>query len=149
MIVEYIRYKIDPSRNDEFDEAYRRAGMLLDASPHCQRWEAARCVDEPEKQIVRIDSDSAEGHLQGFRQSADVKPFCGLGATFVAGQSGTSLVLEPHQAIDSSGRARERSQSQPAGAGLPDQRSSADGGADPARPAIELKGESCQGWFGT
>ena len=75
MIVEYIRYKIDPSRNNEFDEAYRRAGALLDASPHCQAWEAARCVDEPEKQIVRIDWDSADGHLQGFRQSADFKPF--------------------------------------------------------------------------
>ena len=44
MIVEYIRYKIDPARIDEFDDAYRRAGELLDASPHCLRWEAARCV---------------------------------------------------------------------------------------------------------
>jgi uncharacterized protein len=75
MIVEYIRYKIDPSRNGEFDEAYRRAGELLDALLHCQRWEVARCVDEPEKRIVRIEWDSAEGHLQGFRQSADFKPF--------------------------------------------------------------------------
>jgi quinol monooxygenase YgiN len=75
MIVEYIRYAIDPSRNDEFDEAYLRAGALLDASPHCQHWEAARSVDEPGKQIVRIEWDSAEGHLQGFRQSADFKPF--------------------------------------------------------------------------
>jgi heme-degrading monooxygenase HmoA len=75
MIVEYIRYKIDPSRTGEFDDAYRSAGALLDASPHCQRWEATRCVDEPEKQIVRIEWDSAEGHLQGFRQSADFKPF--------------------------------------------------------------------------
>jgi hypothetical protein len=55
--------------------AYRRAGELLDASSDCQHWEAARCVDEPEKQIVRIEWDSAEGHLQGFRQSADFKPF--------------------------------------------------------------------------
>jgi heme-degrading monooxygenase HmoA len=60
MIVEYIRYKIDPSRTGEFDDAYRSAGALLDASPHCQRWEATRCVDEPEKQIVRIEWDSAE-----------------------------------------------------------------------------------------
>jgi heme-degrading monooxygenase HmoA len=75
MIVEYIRYTIDPGRNAEFDQAYRRAGALLDASPHCQGWEAARCVDEPGKQIVRIEWDSAEGHLQGFRQSADFKPF--------------------------------------------------------------------------
>jgi hemoglobin len=75
MIVEYIRYNIDPSRVGEFDDAYRRAGVLLDASPHCQHWESARCVDEPEKQIVRIEWDSVEGHLQGFRQSADFKPF--------------------------------------------------------------------------
>jgi hemoglobin len=75
MIVEYIRYKIDPSRIAEFDDAYRRAGALLDASPNCERWEATRCVDEPAKQIVRIEWDSAEGHLQGFRKSADFKPF--------------------------------------------------------------------------
>ena len=75
MIVEYIRYKIDPTRSAEFEDAYRRAGQLLDASPHCQAWEASRCVDEPGKQIVRIEWDSAEGHLHGFRQSADFKPF--------------------------------------------------------------------------
>jgi quinol monooxygenase YgiN len=75
MIVEYIRYKIDPRRTEEFDDAYRRAGELLDASSHCLRWEASRSVDDPEKQIVRIEWDSAEGHLQGFRQSADFKPF--------------------------------------------------------------------------
>jgi hypothetical protein len=75
VIVEYIRYKIDPARIDEFDDAYRRAGALLDASSHCQCWEASRCVDEPGKQIVRIEWDSAEGHLQGFRKSPDFKPF--------------------------------------------------------------------------
>jgi quinol monooxygenase YgiN len=75
MIVEYIRYKFDLSRTDEFDDAYRRAGALLDASPNCERWEISRCVDEPGKQIVRIEWDSVEGHLKGFRQSADFKPF--------------------------------------------------------------------------
>jgi heme-degrading monooxygenase HmoA len=75
VIVEYIRYKIDPGRTGEFNNAYRRAGALLDASSQCRRWETARCVDEPEKQIVRIEWDSVEGHLQGFRKSADFKPF--------------------------------------------------------------------------
>jgi hypothetical protein len=37
VIVEYIRYKIDPNRTGEFDDAYRSAGALLDASAHCQR----------------------------------------------------------------------------------------------------------------
>jgi len=75
MIVEYIRYKIDPHCNGEFDDAYRRAGALLEASPHCQRWEAARGVDEPGMQVVRIEWDSIEGHLKGFRQSSDFKLF--------------------------------------------------------------------------
>lgn len=75
MIVEYIRYRIDPSRNTAFEEAYTRAGQLLDASPHCERWESARCVDAPDKQIVRIEWDSAEGHLEGFRRSPDFRPF--------------------------------------------------------------------------
>ena len=61
MIVEYMRYKIDPSRTGEFDEAYRRAGTLLDASPHCQHWEAARCVDEPDKQIVGLGRRASAG----------------------------------------------------------------------------------------
>jgi hypothetical protein len=64
MIVEYIRYKIDPSRKNESTRPTAAPGALLDASPHCQAWEAARCVDDPEKQIVRIEWDSAEGHLQ-------------------------------------------------------------------------------------
>ena len=32
-------------------------------------------VEEPDKHIVRIEWDSAEGHLQGFRKSPDFKPF--------------------------------------------------------------------------
>jgi heme-degrading monooxygenase HmoA len=73
MVVEYIRYKIDLGRTEEFVDAYRRGGELLDASPHCLRWEAARSVDDPEKQVVRIEWDSAEGHIQSFRQSADLQ----------------------------------------------------------------------------
>ena len=82
MIVEYIRYKIDPARATEFDAAYREAGALLNASPNCQRWEASRCVDEPDKQIVRIEWDSADGHLQGFRKSPDFKQFVELTKPF-------------------------------------------------------------------
>ena len=52
-----------------------RAGALLDASPHCERWQVGRCIDEPEKQIVRIEWDSVEGHLQGFRKSPDFGAF--------------------------------------------------------------------------
>lgn len=82
MIVEYIRYTVPPARAEEFEQAYRRAGTVLDADEHCLRWEMARGVEEPEHFVVRIEWDSLEGHERGFRGSArfreffaEVKPF--------------------------------------------------------------------------
>ena len=82
MIVEYIRYTVPPARTAEFEDAYQRAGRVLDTDPHCVGWEMARGVEEPEHFVVRIECDSIEGHEQGFRSSpqfgeffAAVKPF--------------------------------------------------------------------------
>lgn len=75
MIVEYIRYRVEEARGEELEEAYRRAAASLDASPHCQRYEVSRCVDEPAVYVVRIEWDSAEGHLSGFRNSAEFRTF--------------------------------------------------------------------------
>jgi hypothetical protein len=75
MIVEHIRYRSSPVATESSRRPTDAPGALLDASPHCRRWKAARCADEPAKQIVHFEWDSAEGHLQGFRQSGDFKPF--------------------------------------------------------------------------
>jgi len=82
MAVEYIRYTVPPTRAAEFEEAYRQAGAVLSADPHCVRYEVARGVEEPEHFVVRIEWDSVEGHEQGFRSStrfgeffAAVRPF--------------------------------------------------------------------------
>jgi quinol monooxygenase YgiN len=82
MIVEYIRYSIDEGRAEAFAEAYRSAGEALEASEHCERYEVSRCNEDPTQHVVRIEWDSKEGHLSGFRQSPefqrffeDVKPF--------------------------------------------------------------------------
>jgi quinol monooxygenase YgiN len=82
MIVEYIRYAVPAERALEFAEAYARAGRVLDAEPHCVRYEVARGVEEPGHFVVRIEWDSVEGHEQGFRSGprfgeffAAVKPF--------------------------------------------------------------------------
>jgi quinol monooxygenase YgiN len=75
MVVEYIRYEISADRADEFDEAYRRAARSLDASEHCERYEVSRCTEDPTQQIVRIEWDSEEGHLGGFRQSPEFRSF--------------------------------------------------------------------------
>ena len=83
MIVEYIRYGIDDSRIAEFDDAYRRASEVLLASEHCERYEVSRCSEDPTQQVVRIEWDSEEGHLSGFRQSPEFRTFLDAVGPFV------------------------------------------------------------------
>ena len=75
MVVEYIRYTIDADRAETFEQAYRRAAESLDASEHCERYEIARCTEDPTQHVVRIEWDSEEGHLSGFRQSSEFRSF--------------------------------------------------------------------------
>lgn len=77
MVVEYIRYRIDAARSDDFERAYAAAGGVLDASPHCLAYEVARGVEEPASYIVRIEWDSVDGHEQGFRRSPEFGEFFG------------------------------------------------------------------------
>lgn len=69
MVVEYIRYKVAAADAKQFERDYAAAGNLLASSPHCLRYELSRCVEEPEMYVVRIEWDSLEGHMQGFRRS--------------------------------------------------------------------------------
>jgi quinol monooxygenase YgiN len=82
MIVEYTRYKIDIARRNQFEGAYNQAQQVLSDSPHCLSYELSHCVEKPEHYILRIEWDSTEGHLKGFRTSpafqdffAAVRPF--------------------------------------------------------------------------
>ena len=75
MIVEYIRYEIDEPRRVAFEEGYATAQAALRASPHCLGWELARCAEDPGHYVLRIEWDSAEGHLQGFRRSPAFRDF--------------------------------------------------------------------------
>jgi len=75
MITEYIRYRTDPSKVDTLEAAYARAADALRASPHCVDFDLARGHDDPGRVVVRIRWDSMDGHLQGFRGSADFPAF--------------------------------------------------------------------------
>jgi quinol monooxygenase YgiN len=75
MVVEYIRYGIEQGRADEFEQAYQRAAEALEASEHCQRYEVSRCSEDPTQYVVRIEWDSEQGHLSGFRQSPEFRSF--------------------------------------------------------------------------
>jgi len=75
MIVEYTRYRIDETRRESFGTAYKRAGASLEASSHCLAYEFSHCTEDASHYILRIEWDSEEGHLRGFRSSPEFKAF--------------------------------------------------------------------------
>jgi len=83
VIVEYIRYSIDEGRAEAFEEAYGRAAESLRASAHCERYEVSRCSEDPTQRVVRIEWDSEEGHLSGFRRSSEFRTFLEAVGPFV------------------------------------------------------------------
>lgn len=78
MTVEIIRYSVGAGREVEFEKAYGEAGRYLSESENCLGYEVARCVEEPSRYIVRIEWDSLEGHMDGFRGSRDFSKFFAL-----------------------------------------------------------------------
>jgi heme-degrading monooxygenase HmoA len=75
MIVEYIRYRIPSERQREFEEAYTNASRSLNASNYCQMYELTHCSEDPELYILRIEWDSVDGHMKGFRSSPEFNDF--------------------------------------------------------------------------
>ena len=83
MIVEYIRYTIEPGRADAFLQAYAEAAGVLQADPRCLSYEIAQGLEEPTHFVVRIEWDSLEGHLEGFRQDPAFGGFFALVRPYV------------------------------------------------------------------
>ncbi len=83
MIVEYIRYTIEPGRSDAFRKAYAEAAGVLQADPRCLSYEIAQGLEEPTHFVVRIEWDSLEGHLEGFRQDPAFGGFFALVRPYV------------------------------------------------------------------
>jgi len=75
MIVEYIRYKVAEAQRAAFEAAYEKAQPSLQASSHCLGYELSRCVEESGSYILRIEWDSLDGHLKGFRLSPEFQTF--------------------------------------------------------------------------
>jgi quinol monooxygenase YgiN len=75
MVVEYIRYKVAEAQRIAFEAAYEKAQSALQASSHCLGYELSHCVEEPGFYILRIEWDSIDGHLQGFRSSPEFQTF--------------------------------------------------------------------------
>jgi quinol monooxygenase YgiN len=76
MIVEYIRYTVAGSeRGAELVSAYEIAAKALDASSECLGYDLTVCEEDPTSYILRIEWQSIQEHLNGFRKSPQFPPF--------------------------------------------------------------------------
>lgn len=75
MMVEYTRYEIDEKRRRTFEEDYMKAGKFLEASNHCVAYELAHCTEDAYHYRLRIEWDSEDSHLKGFRNSREFASF--------------------------------------------------------------------------
>ena len=75
MIVEYTRYKIAAERQQKFAADYKQASESLKISKHCLAYELTQCTEDASQFILRLEWDSEEGHLKGFRTSPEFMTF--------------------------------------------------------------------------
>lgn len=67
MIVEYIRYQMKNHSAQDLVSAYKEAAKFLKAAPECISYELSQCPEDLNSFILRIEWQSAEAHLKGFR----------------------------------------------------------------------------------
>ncbi len=75
MIVEYTRYQVADEQRNSLESAYEHAQSVLITSPHCPSFALSSCVEEPTSYILRIEWDSLDGHMKGFRGSPEFQTF--------------------------------------------------------------------------
>ena len=75
MVIEVIRYTIQPGEEAAFEDAYRQAAPLLEASGHCLGFTLTRATRERNRYLMSVYWDAPDGHLIGFRQSNAFKQY--------------------------------------------------------------------------
>lgn len=73
--VEYIRYQLSAHAPEALREAYRQAGLHLQAAPECLSYDLAQCEDDEKSFVLRIAWASTTAHMEGFRRGPHFPPF--------------------------------------------------------------------------
>jgi len=84
MTVEYIRYELAAHQPEDLVRAYTIAADALRAAPECMAFELAQCEEAPHSFVLRIEWQSTDAHLQGFRKGPQFPPFLAAIKPFIA-----------------------------------------------------------------
>ena len=69
MVIEKAILEVNPSQTDEFEAAFAKAILLLDASAGSHDARLERCVEKPSRYQLVVEWDSLEAHTEIFRNS--------------------------------------------------------------------------------
>jgi heme-degrading monooxygenase HmoA len=69
MIFEVGILNVRPGQESAFEETLRKARPLIAATPGFQSLQVHRCIETPNRYLLRVSWGSIEDHTVGFRQS--------------------------------------------------------------------------------
>jgi len=78
MVIEIATLTVKEGQNAAFEKAFGQAQRYIALSEHCLRYALTHCVEDAARYILRIEWDSLEGHVEGFRASADYAEYRAL-----------------------------------------------------------------------
>lgn len=71
MITEIALLTIDPDRAEAFEAAVAGAAHLFRRAPGCHSMALEREIEDPARYRLRVEWESVEAHMEGFRTSPD------------------------------------------------------------------------------
>ena len=81
--IEYLRFSIVNEMQEEFIRAIKGARVILSAYPACLNNEISHCQENDSLFIWRIEWESTDAHMNGFRKSTEFMPFFKIMEPFV------------------------------------------------------------------
>jgi heme-degrading monooxygenase HmoA len=78
MVIEIATITVSEGQEAAFEQAFGVAQRYIAASLHALRYQLTRCIEIPNRYVLRIEWDSLEGHTEGFRASAAYQEYRAL-----------------------------------------------------------------------
>jgi heme-degrading monooxygenase HmoA len=84
VILERALFAIKPGQGKQFEAAYAKARVFIEAAQGCAKAEMRAGIDNPDNYLLLVWWDSVDDHMKGFRESAAFQEWRALLGPFFA-----------------------------------------------------------------
>ncbi|MCH6264456.1 MULTISPECIES: antibiotic biosynthesis monooxygenase family protein [Neobacillus] len=71
MVQEIMLIDVKPGTEQEFENAFKKAAVIVSSAKGCLGYELHRCMEQENKYLVFIKWETVEDHVTGFKNSTD------------------------------------------------------------------------------